>query len=416
MKRCSFLLLVVTVLAAGCESQQPTQPLDLQPSFEIWDGVHGLNGNEHFFWLPPMITPAPSFSGDFDATADPVVVICEEAVSDCSEPVLTIALGSGLDLDALEEWYGADWYVFDHDPDEGDIFRISVTASGQLLGFADLMIVDKVTGKLKKAFGDEYILLSEKNGKKYVKIRFRIEEGAVPNLGLGVGFGDEQFSLISAGFFQMGDAVGNGLYGDELPVHPVEITNSFYMQRTEVTQAQWQLVMGSNPSNYPSCGVTCPVDMVSWNDIQIFLAALNVQDPGKNYRLPTEAEWEYACRAGTTGDYGGTGVLDEMGWYSDNAGGTVHPVAGLQPNAWGLYDMHGNVWEWVQDWWWPDYYSYSPTIDPPGPDVPLQELPIRVLRSGSWVHVAWSARSSYRPGGDPASGGFDTGFRLVRTQ
>jgi formylglycine-generating enzyme required for sulfatase activity len=107
----------------------------------------------------------------------------------------------------------------------------------------------------------------------------------------------------------------------------VNITKAFYMQKTEVTQGQWRAVMGTSPSYFSDCGDTCPVERVSWDDIQGFLTALNAMDPGKNYRLPTEAEWEYAARAGTTGDYGGTGVLDEMGWYSGNSGGQTHPVA-----------------------------------------------------------------------------------------
>jgi formylglycine-generating enzyme required for sulfatase activity len=192
-----------------------------------------------------------------------------------------------------------------------------------------------------------------------------------------VGFGPEQFALILAGTFQMGSTNGNS---DERPVHTVNITKAFYMQKTEVTQGQWRAVMGTNPSWFSDCGDTCPVEQVSWNDIQGFLTALNAMDPGKNYRLPTEAEWEYAARAGTTGDYGGTGVLDQMGWYSDNSGSQTHPVAQKQPNHWGLYDMHGNVWEWVQDWYSATYYSVSPTNDPQGPATGTS----RVLRGGSW--------------------------------
>jgi formylglycine-generating enzyme required for sulfatase activity len=227
--------------------------------------------------------------------------------------------------------------------------------------------------------------------------------------GLGISFGAEQFSLVPAGSFQMGDSTGNG-YLDELPVHTVNITQSFYLQKTEVTQGQWRAVMGSSPSYFSSCGDTCPVEQVSWQDIQTFIATLNVQDPGKTYRLPTEAEWEYAARAGTTGDYGGTGVLDEMGWYEVNSGSTTHPVAGKQPNAWGLFDMHGNVWEWVQDWYLESYYSVSPTDDPAGPATGTR----RVLRGGSWFDGADSARSAARYDVLPTGRHGSYGFRLAR--
>ena len=226
--------------------------------------------------------------------------------------------------------------------------------------------------------------------------------------GLGIGFGDEQFALIPAGTFQMGSTNGGS---DEQPVHTVNITQPFYMQKTEVTQAQWQQVMGSNPSYRDSCGDTCPVETVSWNDIQTFMANLNAQDTGKNYyRLPTEAEWEYAARAMTTGDYGGTGVLDDMGWYSDNSGSTPHPVAAKQANTWALFDMHGNVWEWVQDWYSESYYSVSPTNDPPGPVTASD----RVLRGGWWVGSAFVARSASRRGSSPTYRSSTFGFRLAR--
>lgn len=237
---------------------------------------------------------------------------------------------------------------------------------------------------------------------------------------LGLGFGPEQFERIQAGTFQMGDMTGNG-YGDERPVHTVTITEDFYIQKTEVTQAQWRAVMGENPSSFSNCGDTCPVERVSWNDIQEFIQALNAANPGANYRLPTEAEWEYAARAGTTGDYGGTGVLDEMGWYSGNSGSMTHPVAQKEPNHWGLYDMHGNVWEWVNDWYSSSYYSVSPPDDPQGPATGSgwglgRAFSGRVLRGGSWFSSALNARSAFRRllSSPSVLSGFD-GFRLART-
>jgi hypothetical protein len=216
------------------------------------------------------------------------------------------------------------------------------------------------------------------------------------------------FSLISAGSFQMGSTNGAS---DERPVHTVTISRAFYLQKTEVTQAQWQAVMGTNPSYFAACGLQCPVEQVSWDDIQQFLGRLNQATPGVTYRLPTEAEWEYAARAGTTGDYGGSGGLDQMGWYGGNSGSTTHPVRQKQANAWGLYDMHGNVWEWVQDWYSGTYYTVSPPTDPTGP----ASGQYRVLRGGSWYYVAYYARSASRFFNNPSSRLNLYGFRLART-
>jgi formylglycine-generating enzyme required for sulfatase activity len=221
------------------------------------------------------------------------------------------------------------------------------------------------------------------------------------------GLGDDQFVLVAAGRFGMGSETGDA---DERPVHQVTISRAFYLQKTEVTQAQWQAVMGSNPSFHSSCGASCPVEQVSWDDVQLFVQKLN-QATGLNYRLPTEAEWEYAARAGTTGDYGGTGVLDQMGWYWNNSGSTPHPAGQKQANAWGLHDMHGNVWEWVQDWYDAGYYARSLGSDPPGP--PTGQY--RVLRGGSWFFNAIYARSANRNYDAPVDRGSSIGFRLART-
>ena len=181
------------------------------------------------------------------------------------------------------------------------------------------------------------------------------------------------------------------------------------MQRTPVTQGQWREIMGTNPSQFSDCGDTCPVESVSWEDAQEFVELLNQRRPGLNYRLPTEAEWEYAVRAGTTGDYGGTEVLDEMGWYLGNSAGRTHPVAQKHPNAWGLYDMHGNVLEWVQDWYGP--YTAAVKTDPTGPATGDG----RVSRGGSWGDGALFARSTSRSMATPTVRSSQGGFRLART-
>lgn len=219
---------------------------------------------------------------------------------------------------------------------------------------------------------------------------------------------DDQFALISSGTFQMGSSTGDS---DEQPVHTVNITRPFYIQRSEVTQAQWLGVMGENPSSFVSCGGDCPVASVSWDDIQIFLDRLNTQDPGKNYRLPTEAEWEYSARAETTGDYGGNGVLDDMGWYAANSVFSTYPVALKRPNAWALYDMHGNAMEIVEDWYSANYYVSSPSSDPTGPTAGEQ----RVLRGGDFYSSPSMATSSWRWSAPPSVGLFYFGFRLART-
>jgi len=166
--------------------------------------------------------------------------------------------------------------------------------------------------------------------------------------------------------------------------------------------------MGKNPSNFNG-NDNCPVESVSWHDTQEFITKLNQKDD-KIYRLPTEAEWEYACRAGTsTIYYTGNSVddLDRAGWYSGNSGNKTHPVGEKETNAWGLYDMHGNVWEWCQDWYG-DYPSGSVT-DPIG----LPKGSFRVIRGGSWYSAAQSCRSASRPDFEPGIRLLILGFRLV---
>ena len=204
-----------------------------------------------------------------------------------------------------------------------------------------------------------------------------------------------EFVLIPAGAFTMGSPDSDpNAYDNEKPAHQVTISEPFYMGKYEVTQAQWQAVMGANPSAFK--GDDRPVESVSWNDIQDFIKKLNKQEQRANgvlCRLPTEAQWEYAARAGTTTRYSfgdDAANLDDYAWYSENAGKTTHPVGQKKHNAWGLYDMHGNVWEWVQDWY--DPYAAEAMTDPSGPASGAE----RVIRGGGWGSAALNARSARR--------------------
>ena len=224
-----------------------------------------------------------------------------------------------------------------------------------------------------------------------------------------------ELMLLEAGTFQMGSPVTEpGRRDNEGPVHEVTISQPFYLGKYEVTQAQWHAVMGSNPSDYSGCGRTCPVETVSWADAQAFIAALNRREGVRTYRLPTEAEWEYAARAGTQTAYhfGNTArELARYAWYDKLGfitGPGPRPVGQGRPNAWGLYDMHGNVWEWVADWYRP--YAAGSVTDPGGPSTGAH----RVARGGSWSARASHCRAASRSN-TPGARGSDSGFRLART-
>ena len=215
-----------------------------------------------------------------------------------------------------------------------------------------------------------------------------------------------QFVRIPAGAFMMGSSDGDS---NEKPIHKVTIGTAFLLGRFEVTQAQWEAVMGNTPSSFK--GRHNPVERVSWDDVQNFIKKLNAKEGHNRYRLPTEAEWEYAARAGTQTKYSfgdDASRLGDYAWYGDNSGGRTHPV-GKKPNAWGLYDMHGNVWEWVQDWYGSDYYSNSPSTDPKGPSSGSN----RVSRGGSWLYSAGKCRSANRDNYSPGIRSVNIGFRLL---
>jgi len=226
------------------------------------------------------------------------------------------------------------------------------------------------------------------------------------------------FVWIPAGTFRMGSPASEKDRRDnEGPVHEVQITKGFWLGKYEVTQEQWQGVMGSNPSGFNG-NSRLPVEQVSWNDIQGFIGKLR----GPGYRLPTEAEWEYACRAGTTTPFNtGNCLSTSQANYNGNypysgcSKGEYRqkttPVGSFAANAWGLHDMHGNVWEWCSDWYGENYYASSPGVDPRGPSSGTA----RVLRGGSWDYYARYCRSAFRIRGTPDSRFSLIGFRLTRT-
>jgi formylglycine-generating enzyme required for sulfatase activity len=251
----------------------------------------------------------------------------------------------------------------------------------------------------------------------------RKEEEARKHPTAGMVYGNQmgmELVYVQPGSFDMGLLSDNNpahrvTIGSNLdPSHRVTIGKGFYMGKYEVTQAQWQAVMGNNPSHFKDCGSNCPVEEVSWNDAQAFLNKLNEANDGYQYRLPSEAEWEYACRAGTDGDYY-AGNVDDIGWYSKNSTGKTHAVGGKQPNAFGLFDMSGNVSEWCQDLYHGGYES-APTdgsawLSLSGSQEDYQKL--RILRGGSWAFDASYLLSAHRMQHELAVRSSDCGFRLV---
>lgn len=238
-----------------------------------------------------------------------------------------------------------------------------------------------------------------------------LDKPFVADLGLGVKL---ELLQIPAGTFMMGSPDGEeGRYGNESRVR-VRITEPFYLGKTEITQVQWESVMGNNPSHFK--GDNLPVERVSWDEAMEFCRKLTERERSAGrllrdwkYTLPTEAQWEYACRAGTTTAYytgNSSGDLARAGWYDANSGDKTHPVGQKMPNAWGLYDMHGNVWEWCLD----RYGSRLQGGDnPAGP----KSGSCRVRRGGGWFFSARLCRSAHRIYASPGDRSFILGFRVA---
>jgi len=251
---------------------------------------------------------------------------------------------------------------------------------------------------------------------------------------------------ICGGSFDMGCTAEQSSCGaDESPVHTVTLSRDFWLGRTEVTQEQWQALIGNNPSHHSSCGLDCPVENLNWYEALAFANAVSAaaglpecfelgdctNTPGngmdcgsvavnsdtgslydcEGFRTPTEAEWEYAARSEAALLYAGSDSIDEVGWYDGNSSASTHPVAQKQANGWGLYDMSGNVWEWSWDWYDASYYPTSPATDPQGPGPTV----FRTYRGGAWYAPAEYLRVARRNHDDPENFNFGLGLRLART-
>ncbi len=223
-------------------------------------------------------------------------------------------------------------------------------------------------------------------------------------------FSGIEFLRIKGGCYEMGDVIGDG-NADERPVHGVCLKD-FYLGKYEVTQEQWEKVTGTNPSVFQR-SKSYPVENISWYEVQEFISKLN-RISGESYRLPTEAEWEYAARSGGRKEkWAGTSIeteVNDFAWTDINSGGESHPVGQKNPNGIGLFDMTGNVWEWVADWYDQDYYQNSPSDNPQGPDYSWDKA--KVIRGGSWISMPGDSRNSLRAKAIPHVRG-NIGFRLA---
>ena len=235
--------------------------------------------------------------------------------------------------------------------------------------------------------------------------------------------------FVKGGCYMMGDIYGDGVTEDgdlngpneEKPVHEVCV-DDFYIGKYEVTQGEWKTVMGANPASYSTCSSdNCPIDNVSWDDVQGFIGKLNSKSGENKYRLPTEAEWEYAARSGGKNErYAGGNDVSSVSWHDVNSGyrnqdtpnkATSHPVGKKMPNGLGIYDMSGNAWEMTGDWFEDSYYTKSPRKNPNGPSEGTSRVKRGGCATGFYINSRTSRRSSYEPG----TPNHLVGFRLLKT-
>jgi formylglycine-generating enzyme required for sulfatase activity len=281
--------------------------------------------------------------------------------------------------------------------------KVSMNALRFILGLTIMLIVTSaLTGRGATS--------EEKGGIKAVsdKTSKNVSPDSCTDIETGM-----EFLLVKGGCYQMGDTFGDG-YENEKPVHEVCL-DDFYIAKFKVTQGQWKHVLGTDPSHFKNCD-DCPVENVSWNDTQEFIRVMN-RRTGKNYRLLTEAEWEYAARSrGKREKWAGTSSVSELGdyaWYSGNSDGQTHPVGRKKPNGIGIYDMSGNVWEWVQDIYNSNAYSFHSRNNP----VYIGIGTGHVFRGGSWYYHPKGIRTTFRDHRSPliVIRHHNVGLRLARS-
>ena len=352
--------------------------------------------------------------------------LAANALNDAEEELLNFLMRSQLQRDQLADVVNSAWQAeaeaeFDADMAQGEAVSVR-QALENLRTFLDARL--PVNSEASQSGASNLDLTAQS----------RLRAPVVVELGQGVTL---ELIEIPGGTFWMGSPDGEG-YDSEHPRHQVTVA-PFLIGKYPVTQAQWQAVMGNNPSNFK--GADRPVEQVSWNDCQAFVKKLNATHPrplprgeqrgiplhegdgvgsplsggaggGLLFRLPTEAEWEYACRAGSQTAYSfgdDPAQLGTYAWFSENSGSETHPVGQKSLNAWGLCDMHGNVLEWCQDWFAETYYANSPQENPQGPS----SGQYRLLRGGSWNRNATNCRSAYRGNGLPDSRSYLIGVRVL---
>ena len=361
----------------------------------------------------------------FFSIRDPVVVVNPSCSNNRGIEELQIPEGNAVRLQAATylgteppqySWASSDNHIVVVVQDADDPAMALATAVGNSGQTATVTVFDRANGLNKQV---------------KVEVGGQVEQAGGGGGSSGGGGSTNSFTLpggaslemvwIEPGTFQMGSPSSEaGRFSDEGPVHEVTISQGFYLGKYEVTQGQWESVMGTRPwqgVDYVRSGSSYPAVYVSWEGAQEFIRRLNTSLGSNVYRLPTEAEWEYACRAGTTtrwsfGD--DESQLGDYAWYDNNAWDVGerygHSVGTKRPNPWGLYDMHGNVWEWVQDWYLRSYYSSSESVDPSGPSSGLD----RVVRGGDFSLNAQGVRSAHRYYDSPSNRGIYVGFRLLR--
>ena len=365
------------------------------------------------------------FEGDTDVSVDTV----SAEITPEQARTIAMTLKETADTDfvrryASHELERAERVLQEADEAEEAVKKIELyTEAGRLFGNVPGIAYDREARERER----EAQRRAEREGREATAEPEEKERPEVPVRTIPLG-GDVALDMvwIEPGSFMMGNDVGRGRRGrsaqrdadndqqDERPARTVRITEGFWMGRYEVTQAQWLEVMGNNPARF-SNDLRLPVEQVSWHDCQAFLERLNeITDVGV-FRLPTEAEWEYACRAGSPAvfSFGNElAALTDHAWYAENSNAMTQQVGTKQPNAWGLYDMHGNVAEWVQDWYAPDYYANAVSIDPQGPRNGI----FRVNRGGAWSNHYMRLRSACRSHNLPDMRSDMIGLRVVMVE